>query len=136
MEQCVGLIVGQPPRAYFAIGSQPPLLLCLDPHTVSAYTPLRDDEQLDAYHCREPVAIHVGTLAPSVLAGFYCPDKSSFHRLCERFEMFAQTRDPIVTVVDENPWGDGTDDDSELSMCLLESLRLADDPLLQSTMAQ
>ena len=50
--------------------------------------------------------------------------------------MFAQTRDPIVTVVDENPWGDGTDDDSELSMCLLESLRLADDPLLQSTMAQ
>ena len=71
MEQCVGLIVGQPPRAYFAIGSQPPLLLCLDPHTVSAYTPLRDDEHLDAYHCREPVAIHVGTLAPSVLAGFY-----------------------------------------------------------------
>lgn len=134
------------------MGAQADAVFYLDPHVVQSYDPQRNSNNSDnnqcngedgddsnavneattrpstntaQYHSRVPRALAVGALAPSLLVGFYCESESSFHRLCERLEMLAQSQEPVVTVVESH----GADTTSDL----LLSLKPNEDPLLMSS---
>lgn len=126
MEQTIGIVAGEPARAYFVVASQADAVFVLDPHTVQPYEPLTENSSLDRFHCRLPRTVAINALAPTMLAGFYCADERDFRHLCERLEVLAQVSEPIISVVDSVSVLDGQRNS------IVQSLRPDTDPLLMS----
>jgi cysteine protease ATG4 len=126
MEQTIGIVAGEPSRAYFVVASQADAVFVLDPHVVQPYEPLTESASLDRFHCRLPRTVAIDALAPTMLAGFYCADERDFRHLCERLEVLAQVSEPIISVVDSVSVLDGQRNS------IVQSLRPDTDPLLMS----
>lgn len=129
MEQSIGVVAGEPSRAYYVVASQADAVFYLDPHVVLPYEPLSESSSLEQFHCRLPRTLAIASLAPTMLAGFYCRDERDFRRLTERLEMLSQASEAIIGVVDSHA-ADSADADAWRGA--VQSLRPDTDPLLLS----
>ena len=129
MEQSIGIVAGEPSRAYYVVASQADAVFYLDPHVVLPYEPLSENSSLEQFHCRLPRTLAIASLAPTMLAGFYCRDERDFRRLTERLEMLSQASEAIIGVVDAHAADDA---DTDLWRGAVQSLRPDTDPLLLS----
>ena len=124
MEQTIGIVAGEPSRAYYVVASQADAVFYLDPHVVLPYEPLSENSSLEHFHCRLPRTLAISALAPTMLAAFYCRDERDFRRLCDRLEMLSQVNEPIIGVVES--------DAVNVARDVVQSLRPDTDPLLFS----
>lgn len=88
----VGIAGGRPNSSLYFIGLQGDDLIYLDPHfsrsaletkSLAEYT--KDD--FSTYHCTLPRKIHISSLDPSMLLGFYCRTSHDFEILCDQLKL-------------------------------------------------
>ncbi|KAG1175695.1 hypothetical protein G6F70_002525 [Rhizopus microsporus] len=104
----VGIAGGRPNSSLYFIGLQGDELIYLDPHysrpaletkSLSQYT----KEDFNTYHCTIPRKIHISSIDPSMLIGFYCRNAKEFDSLCEQITQMSKEYSPIISVEQSAP---------------------------------
>ncbi|KAI9243475.1 hypothetical protein BY458DRAFT_123736 [Sporodiniella umbellata] len=99
----VGIVGGRPNSSLYFIGLLGDDLIYLDPHfsrpaletkPLSQYT----KEEFSTYHCSTPRKIHLSSIDPSMMLGFYCRNANELDILYHQIKKASENHTPIISI--------------------------------------